>query len=226
MDDPQGKPGEIHFFGHKLPVEKERKFIIAAAAIGIIGVIITIVRSKRAAAAPVGSDGYPIDTPNSDPVDGGTGGGGGANDDDDDTPNPADLYQTVEFGFSFDRGIATELEKTENKGQSGSGGISFGPFSIGGGGGSKKQTSTHIKTEAANKFDVSTKVHGDAATITGIQNWLTNLAGSALQNQQWQLQAMQSANQYVGGTGLTPYVKPPPKSLYDLIRERATVGAK
>lgn len=208
MDDPtpQGK-GEIHFFGHKLPVEKERKFLIYAAAIGIIGVIIAVIKAKRSAANQVGSDGYPIDTPNDKPVDGGTGGGGNNNDDDE--PNPADLYETVEFGFSFDRGAVTELEKTENSGKKGGGGLSFGGFSIGGSGSSQKGKSTHIKTEAANKFDVATKVHGSAATIQGIQSWLTNLAGTALENQQWQLQAMQAANQYVGGTGVSPYVKPP-----------------
>lgn len=193
----------LNVAGHNIDPKAERKFLLIAAAVGIVGFIM-LLRKPSSGGSSVGS---------TTDLTGSSGGGGSTSGIDlsgiqstisDLSSAVTDLKtksQTkVDFKLTRDNSTGLEYQNTTGSGKSGSGGLSFGPFSIGGGGSSSKTQDQHIKTSNQGLFTSDISVEGGTPEIiAGVEQFLLNMAGSQDQQNQAVLSQQAAGYPFISG---------------------------
>lgn len=184
---------EVHLFGRKIPQEKERKFLLMAGAVGIVGVLLLVYNQRKAAT------GSAVSGPPS--VVGSSGASASTGDSSTGTPpSPAPLGPDIEI--KFDESTSPKIGWTSSGASGGGGGFSIGlpGFSIGasGGGGANKTNAAQL--EVANTFSTDTIIHNaNAGTLQQLLDFIKGMAGT---QEERASQAQQEINQ------LYPYTQP------------------
>lgn len=184
-EDPQG---EVKLFGARVPAEKERKFLLIAGAVGILGFAYIVLKGRASGAALPSSTGQSTSA--------GTAGSGGTSGSSGAGASALPPGQDIELKFS--ESTSPSLEYQSASGHSGSGGFGISIPGLGGlnfGGSSGGTGSNHTKLGVENVFSTDVVIHNsDAGTLASIEAWLTGLAGTQEQRAN---QAQQEINQAV-----------------------------